>query len=176
MGQFTLGIRSLLIKATIFVLLAALLAWLLGGTLFPRAVTADGPAVEWNGTKWHLRASLGGDQPGVLRWSLMRQVGTEKPQPWPGERPMDRFAEAAGPVATDAALYVAFRPRDAAEWSLFTITDTGFVHVALPDRLEVERQLSRVLNGLPLQASGDASRVRDAILRAGSAAPPDERP
>ncbi|MDZ4756033.1 MAG: hypothetical protein SGJ11_16240 [Phycisphaerae bacterium] len=152
MGQFTLGLRSLLIKAAIFVLLAALLAWLLGGTLFPRAVTSDGPAVAWNGAKWHLRASLGGDQPGVLRWSLMRQRDSETAQAWPDDRPLDRFAEAAGPLATEGALYVAFRSRDATEWTLFTIRDAGFESTVLPDRLEVERQLNRVRNGLPLQA------------------------
>jgi hypothetical protein len=53
MGQFTLGLRSLLIRSTIFVVMAALLAWALGGTLFPRPAISDFHAqrAQFNGHK-----------------------------------------------------------------------------------------------------------------------------
>ena len=38
MGQIVLGFRSLAVKVAVFVALAALLAWILGGTLWPRSV------------------------------------------------------------------------------------------------------------------------------------------
>lgn len=38
MGQILLGFRSLALKIAVFVALAALLAWTLGGTLWPRPV------------------------------------------------------------------------------------------------------------------------------------------
>ena len=36
MGQVILGFRSLLVKIAVFVLMAAMLAWILGGTLWPK--------------------------------------------------------------------------------------------------------------------------------------------
>ena len=41
MGQVALGFRSLLIKLAVFFMMAVLLAWALGGTLWPRAEVAD---------------------------------------------------------------------------------------------------------------------------------------
>ena len=41
MGQFALGIRSLLIRLAVFFVMAVLLAWALGGTLWPRAEVID---------------------------------------------------------------------------------------------------------------------------------------
>lgn len=166
MGQIALGVRSLLVKTAIFVAMAALLAWALGGTLFPRAETADGPAVTWQGATWRLRMAIGGDHRGQARWSLLRQEGEKKPEPWtlPG---FGDWSDAAGPVATPERLYVAFRDRDAADWTLAAITPTGFETASLPDRLEVERQLGRLRVGLSPQRAGDAAGVRDSVLRAG---------
>jgi hypothetical protein len=166
MGQFALGIRSLLVKTAIFVVMAALLAWALGGTLFPRAETADGPGVVWNDATWRLRASLGGDSPGTIRWSLQRQVGSATPEPWP-LRGFDRWVDAAGPIATTDRLYVAFRDNDAETWTLAAIRPEGFETTRLPDRLEVERQFARLRLGLPAQTEGEAAAVRDDVLRAG---------
>jgi hypothetical protein len=46
MGQATLALRNLLIKAAIFVVLAAALAWAVGGTLFG-SHRVNFPAVDW---------------------------------------------------------------------------------------------------------------------------------
>lgn len=170
MGQFALGVRSLIIKVAIFVALAALLAWSLGGTLFPRAETSDGSAVSWHGATWRLRVAVGGDHPGQARWQLVRQAGDETPVPWPLAG-FEHWTEAAGPVATKDALFVAFRDRDAAGWTIASITDAGFATEALPDRLEVERQFARLRNGLPVQSAGEAASGRDDVLSAGGTSP-----
>ena len=39
--QVILGLRSLIVKAVVFFIMAALLAWALGGTLFPRPEVVD---------------------------------------------------------------------------------------------------------------------------------------
>ncbi len=171
MGQFALGIRSLVIKSAIFVVMAALLAWTLGGTLFPRAEIGDGPATVWHGANWKLRLSLGGDAPGIVRWSLVRQEGDKKPEPWPLAG-FGRWAEAAGPVASESTLYVAFRDQDAVEWTLAAITDNGFGTARLPDRLEVERQFARLRSGLPIQSPTESSNARESALQASPSPPP----
>jgi hypothetical protein len=167
MGQVALGFRSLFIRLAIFVVMAALLAWTLGGTLFPRAEIADGPAVRWNDATWRLRLSLGGERRGLLRWSLLRQEGERDAEEWPLAG-FERWVEASGPVALDDRLYIAFRDHSASSWTLAAITATGFDTVALPDRLEAERQLARLRNGLPPQSPADAAAARDAVLMAPS--------
>jgi hypothetical protein len=167
MGQVALGFRNLFYRLAVFVLMAALLAWFLGGTLFPRAERADGPAVMWRGAAWRLRLSLGGDGPGSVRWELVRQAEDGKPAPWPLPG-FDRWIEAAGPIASDELLYVAFRDHDSTEWTLASIKEGGFDTRTLPDRLEVERQFARLRNGLPLQTSVEAAADRDQVIGAGS--------
>ena len=164
MGQFALGIRSLLIKIAIFVVLAALLAWTLGGTLFPRAETSDAPGVTWHGATWRLRAEMGGEHRGRLRWTLMRQETDAKPAPWV-LRGFDEWSDAVGPVATTDSLYVAFRDRDAPEWTLATITDKGFETAIYPDRLEIERQFARLRSGLALETPAQAQATRERVLK-----------
>ncbi len=170
MGQFALGLRSLAIRLATFVAMAALLAWALGGTLFPRAEIVDGPAVTWHGATWRLRVAMGGDHRGQVRWELLRQQGEERPEPWPLAG-FGQWSEAAGPVATEDRLYVAFRDRDAPGWTLAAISDRGFETTSWPDRLEIERQLARLRNGLEPQTAGEAAAVRETILRA---APPGQ--
>lgn len=169
MGQVALGFRSLFIRLAVFVVMAALLAWTLGGTLFPRAETADGPAVSWHGATWRLRLAVGGEARGLVRWTLLRQTADGKPEPWPLAG-FERWVEASGPVAAGDRLYVAFRDHDATQWTMAAITDGGFDTVAFPDRLEVERQFTRLRNGLEVQTPVEAAGVRDEILRASGAA------
>ncbi|MDG2291457.1 MAG: hypothetical protein P8L37_02275 [Phycisphaerales bacterium] len=59
MGQLALGVRSLLIRLVIFFIMAILLAWALGGTLWPRPVTANAITgttgdISWS---WNARVS-----------------------------------------------------------------------------------------------------------------------
>lgn len=170
MGQVALGFRSLFIRLAVFVAMAALLAWALGGTLFPRAEIADGPAVSWHGATWRLRLELGGESHGLVRWLLLRQAPGAKPEPW-ALTGFERWVEASGPVPTDERLYVAFRDHDATAWTMAAISDTGFDTVSFPDRLEVERQFARLRSGLPPQSPIAANGVRDEVIRAGDGNP-----
>ncbi len=53
MGQVALGLRSLVVRIIVFVVMAALLAWALGGTLWPRPVSAiQRPVVNAGGSQW----------------------------------------------------------------------------------------------------------------------------
>ena len=73
MGQVALGFRSLLFKIAIFVVMASLLAWALGGTLFPRPVTAiQTPTVQAGGSVWAWQVTIE-PQRHELVWHLVRQ-------------------------------------------------------------------------------------------------------
>jgi hypothetical protein len=158
MGQVALGFRSLLIKGAIFFVMAALLAWALGGTLFPRAEVVDYDAITFEGRDWFWRLTVGGRESGA-RWTFMSQHGEDGPEPI-DER---HWVETAGPVVTEDAIYYAglasFAPGQA--WRLERIiapsagggdvTGYGVASLVLPDRLAVEHQLARVRSGLPLE-------------------------
>jgi len=139
MGQITLGIRSLLIKGAVFFLLAALLAWVLGGTLFPRAERADYPAVQFAGAEWNVRLSVGGDRPGIARYQLMRRQARSA-EPVGAE-----FAESSRIVVTDRELLVGMRRWDdeGGQWVLRRIAADGTeVASTVETRLELELLLA----------------------------------
>ncbi len=105
MGQLALGFRSLLIKIAIFFLMAGLLAWALGGTLFPKPTIVDLPGagdVYW-------RVSSGGELHG-LQWSLVQDGKTIKSGHW---------QTAVGPVIVDGTSWVA--TGNSGQWSIFKI-------------------------------------------------------
>ncbi|MDG2477987.1 MAG: hypothetical protein P8M32_08850 [Phycisphaerales bacterium] len=53
MGQVALGLRSLGVRIVVFFIMAALLAWALGGTLWPWPVSAiQRPVINAGGTQW----------------------------------------------------------------------------------------------------------------------------
>lgn len=58
MGQVALGFRSLLVRAAVFFIMAALLAWALGGTLWPRAVGVFVDTAAFQGEAWAWRAEV----------------------------------------------------------------------------------------------------------------------
>lgn len=166
MGQVALGLRSLAFKLAIFVVMAALLAWALGGTLWPRAERIDGDRVTFAGTEWHLRMTVGGSGPsdGELRWHLMRTNDSRS-------EPVDEDAEwvdAAGLMVVDDALFVALRRADAAPgsgWLIRRIDAAGAEQVfPMPDRLAVEQQLARLRAGLDLQDRETISRQRRLVI------------
>ncbi len=77
MGQFALGIRSLLIKGAVFFVMAALLAWTLGGALWPRTPQVAVGPVTFAGGQYELQLSqsLVSDCTG---WQIVR-TGTAEP-------------------------------------------------------------------------------------------------
>jgi hypothetical protein len=53
MGQVALGLRSLVVRIVVFIIMAALLAWALGGTLWPRPVSAiQRPVIDAGGMQF----------------------------------------------------------------------------------------------------------------------------
>ena len=116
MGQLVLGFRSLLIKAGIFFVMAGLLAWALGGTLFPNPTIVNLPGageVYW-------RVSSGGEIHG-LRWSLIRDDQEIKVGHW---------QSAIGPVIVDGVAWVA--TGNAGQWSYTKVVGSVLEEVSNP--------------------------------------------
>jgi hypothetical protein len=78
MGQATLAFRNLLVRAAIFVVLAAALAWFVGGTLFGKH-RVNFPAITWDGREWAAQVIGNGTRPDEVRWRLLSKTGEE---PW----------------------------------------------------------------------------------------------
>ena len=116
MGQVALGFRSLLIKAAVFFIMAGLLAWTLGGALFPQPTIVNLPGagdIYW-------RVSSGGEING-LQWSLMK--GDQ-------EIKTGRWQSTVGPVIVDGVSWIA--TGNAGQWSISKVTDSTVEEVASP--------------------------------------------
>ena len=116
MGQLALGFRSLFIKAAIFFIMAGLLAWTLGGALFPQPTIVNLPGagdIYW-------RVSSGGEING-LQWSLMR--GDQ-------EIKTGRWQSAVGPVIVDGVSWIA--TGNAGQWSFAKVTGETVEEIAAP--------------------------------------------
>ena len=93
MGQVALGLRSLVIRIVVFVIMAALLAWALGGTLWPWPVSAvQRPVINAGGMQWGWLVTV---DPGSMEVSYQlarRQDGRWEPLsgagPFPAGRPL----------------------------------------------------------------------------------------
>ncbi len=111
MGQLALGFRSLLIKAAIFFVMAGLLAWALGGTLFPKPTI-----VNMSGAgSLHFVASSGGETNG-LKWILMQD-----------DKPIleGHWQAVVGPVIVDGDAWVA--TGNAGQWQISKVTGKTIV-------------------------------------------------
>lgn len=166
MGQLALGFRSLLIRLALFFLFAMLLAWALGGTLWPRPERVSYDPVHFDGRAWFWQLAVGGDQPGVARWTMM----VTDPEDDRVERADERtWFEPAGPVATESAIYYGGRLSvDEDGWHLRRVHALGRSEMqVLPDRLALEHQLARLAAGLPLQDAEEIQRQRPLLLEPG---------
>jgi hypothetical protein len=164
MGQVTLGLRSLAIKLMVFFVLAALLAWVLGGTLWPRPVTADMQGVEFAGQTWFWRLSVGGERPGVARWTLMR---SENGKARAKEVDSRQWVDVAGLVAAEDHLCYGgmVEDGDIRRWLIECRGIGGeMTSHPMPDRLALEQQLSRVLVGLSIQDAATITSQRGKVL------------
>jgi hypothetical protein len=163
MGQLALGFRSLLIKLAVFFVMAVLLAWALGGTLWPRAEIVNGDAVSYDGREWFWRLVAGGRQPDAMHWVLMQRRGAGDPEPVDGRT----FIRVAPLVLTEDGLFYGVSTSSAADaqWTLERIDGTGATTTyAMPDRLAVERQLARVRAGMPIQDEQLIRELRPQVL------------
>ena len=172
MWQVVLGLRSLLVKIAVFVVMAALLAWALGGTLWPRtSIRAIGDPVACQDVSMVLvhqvrepRATYG-----IARVEngqiVERTPKVEEMTPaW-----RDAMTFVAAPDGESAAF--AFEVGD--QWRLGIVeaprelSAGGWRSVAVIDRLEAARQLARFAAGLPVQDEETQRSVRTAVLDAG---------
>jgi hypothetical protein len=171
MGQFALGIRSLLFKAAIFVVMAALLAWALGGTLFPRPSKTEFPALSFAGHDWMWRVSVydrrafeSRDPSQNIQWELIWIDSKGKTH-----RAADQtWVDVAGPVVNGELMYFGGREGDAVDrsWSIYVVDNASRVtdRHFMPDRLAVEQQLARIKAGLPLQNAQIVESERRKVL------------
>ncbi len=163
MGQFALGLRSLLIKSAVFVVMAALLAWALGGTLFPRPELARFEAVSFAGDRWYWQLAVGGKNAGEVRWRLMTQDESGKDAPFDGRS----WAEVAGPIVAGESLFIGTRAtlNSVEPWRIERIDrNRQPTPYPMPDRLAVEQQMARIAAGLPIQDSETILRQRRMVL------------
>ena len=84
MGQVALGVRSLLIRLAIFFVMALLLAWALGGTLWPRPVSATAMSIVSGGSTWTWDARITSYSEPGLTWTLSREQGGRSHGGWLG--------------------------------------------------------------------------------------------
>jgi len=133
MGQATLALRNLLIKVGIFVALAAVLAWAVGGVLFG-SHRVNMPAVDWDGREWSVQVIGNGQRPDRVRWRLLSRQGE---QPW-RVHPVSETAQwrdLIGPVADADGLRIAVAAESPSgkRWQMiqFMHADTAPVITAL---------------------------------------------
>ena len=172
MGQVILGFRSLIIKLALFFLFAALLAWALGGTLFPRPEVIEFESILFGNHRWYWKVSVGGREPGQGRviWQFMKSGDDDESPAVVGDT---AWVDGAGPVVVGESLYYgALASRNLNEfWRIERIDETLEVieEMLMPDRLAVERQLARLSEGLSLQDMETILAQRSRVLD-----PPDE--
>jgi len=188
-SQVLLGFRNLAFRIAIFVALAALLVWFLGGSLFAReSVLVLGSAstgtssgeVEVRLEQVTFPASSLPSDPVVLRVAIGDPGALGKRVTWMNCTSQDRLAEAtrllvADPGGTSRAVWYAGETLAAGggrtgKWRVYRVTPYATcpeTMLEVSDRLEAERQLARVKAGLPLQTREAADAARDAVLRAG---------
>jgi hypothetical protein len=190
-SQVLLGFRNLALRLAVFVALAALLVWFLGGSLFARnEVISIGSAATGSGS---------GESEVLLEQVVVPlsklptdrvffRVAIGDPSTlgrgpdWKNCESQDRLAEATLPFVaaagtTERAVWFAGEPlKDgggaSGAWRIYRVTPYATcpeTMLEVSDRLEAERQLARVKAGLPLQGADAARAARDAVLRAGDA-------
>lgn len=72
MSQLALGLRSLLIRLAVFFVLAATLAWILGGTLFPSSQSVTFPPFSVGSSTYAWRVTGHAQDAGPVTWTLVR--------------------------------------------------------------------------------------------------------
>jgi len=125
MGQAALAFRNFLVKVAIFVALAALLAWAVGGTLFG-SHRVNFPAVDWGGREWAAQVVGNGRQPDRVRWCLVSRAGEEPWQVHPVSE-AGPWRDMVGPVADAGGLRVAVATEQAGgrSWQMVEFSAPG---------------------------------------------------
>ncbi len=155
MGQVILGFRSLLVKIAVFVVMASMLAWILGGTLWPKtAVRVVGEPVEVDGVRWVLVDQIGGPLDRAT-FGLARLDERGRPvEIWPKAEDMTpAWRDAIAPVASPDGSTGAVAYAIAGDWRVLVIDDgtvedwrshgEAYRIVEVADRWEAARAIER---------------------------------
>jgi hypothetical protein len=183
MGQLLLGFRSLILKIAIFVVMAALLAWALGGTLWPRPVVVKYEAVPFKNVEWFWALSVGGerarsDRPAnPPKWTMMTRTESDGDHvSFPKEAQPAVFYQVAGPIMVEDRIAFAGELATVPEWATWNEAQVGhwaiiiahdreiFEAHPMPDRLAVEQQLARLMAGLELQDAATIHAQRSRVI------------
>lgn len=151
-GQIVLGFRSLLVKLAIFIIMAALLAWALGGTLWPRPKTETLSWYTLDDLQWAWQISVGHSDGPSVRWHLgTSEIGKFKFKPISEQIWLDRTRI----VSDGQRLVTAARrvPDPTGVWVVLDISADGVTETAVRDRLEAERVLHDLEVALRTQSS-----------------------
>jgi hypothetical protein len=182
-SQVLLGFRNLAFRTAIFVVLAAILVWLLGGNLFARNQVIPISAASTGAGEGRIEAQL---QQVILPRTDLASDSMFFRVRFDGEgvhsEGEERFAHASQLVEVDPgglnrAVWFAGEPlKDgggaSGVWRIYRITpyaNAPEMMLEVADRLEAERQLARVKAGMPLQKAETAAGAREAVLKAGDA-------
>lgn len=155
MGQLALGLRSLAVRLAVFVAMAALLAWALGGTLFPSPQRVNLSAWSFDGSQWNWRVSGSGSEPQPVTWTLVERRG--------GRAREERFGVAGawrdvrGPRFDRDAMLLAVETHDVSDgdpraWWLIRV-ETSPERRAEVTRLESAAAMDEVLCASPASPS-----------------------
>ena len=186
MSQVLLGFRNLALRIAAFVVLAAGLAWFLGGSLLARdeilvastATTGPGDGqVDVRVERVVVPLSKLPSERTYLRIATWERATTlSLKESWVRCETQDLLRDASrlvevGPGTTERAVWFAGEPLDSnGLWRVYRITPYASCPermLEVSDRLEAERQLARVAAALPPQDPEAAKAARDAVLRAG---------
>lgn len=133
----TLGLRALVVNIVLFVLLAAALAWYLGGSLLPGRQAVNFPAFEWMGDDYHFRVIGHGTTPEPVRWELLHALpdGDEERLTLGID---GKWRGIWGPLVQDRGVVVGLEvesPQDATQWWVAVIDrNRGVTTERFPDR------------------------------------------
>ena len=177
MGQIYLGFRSLAVKLVIFFVMAAMLAWILGGTLWPTlTMGVIRPTVQAQGMTYGIVDQIyeGEVTYGISNIDANGMPGTTYPRP---DQVQPQFIGAIPPRITPDGTQVAFgvcgNTADGDKWKVLVLKDPGTWPSALEtfemiDQLEAARQLARFASGLKIQDVNTQRAVRQNVLEFGS--------
>ena len=136
MGQLVLGVRSLFVRLAIFIVMAILLAWALGGTLWPRPVSATAITSPSDGASWSWIARISSLGDPMLTYTLQHEGGSAI-----GAEGGD-WVEVAGFVDSGKSTWTAARVHGQG-WQLIKLSNDGSVVSVEPTgtRLDADRAL-----------------------------------
>jgi hypothetical protein len=164
MGQLVLGFRSLLVKAAVFVIMAALLAWALGGTLWPRPTTVivDSQQLDGKTYAWRITVSAR-EEPHIV----YRLCAGDTDDDSHDRKPIDErsWTDCTPMVKRDGALLTAARLGNdpAGTWTLLRIAPDGITEEIMQDRLAVELRLRDERKDIALDRLDDVADGNDAL-------------